>query len=166
MSKVYLAFLFICFTNLAQAQVFKTDKGLVEFLSENLNGELNVADSTLDFYVDLSTLSTGLKLRDEHMRENHLETDDFPFAEFTGKVEGFNPAIADSQMVIAKGSFTIHGVSKDIVVEGKLIKEGNKICILAHFPVKLDDYNIKRPEFLFLKLSPEQKVTIKVELIN
>ena len=34
--------------------------------------------------VDVATLDTGIALRNRHMRENHLHTDRFPHATFTG----------------------------------------------------------------------------------
>jgi polyisoprenoid-binding protein YceI len=161
-----------CFS---KAQEFETKTGSIEFYSEatvesftgsssQLNGYINLADSTLDFYLDLATLQTGVKLRDEHMRENHLETEKFPFAEFSGKMSGFNSAIADSQAVMAKGTFTIHGVSKEITVQGKAKLTDGKFGLVATWNVILQDYEITRPKFLFLKLSETQKVTLKAEL--
>lgn len=157
------------------AQEFETKEGSIEFLSEatvesftgssnQLNGYINLADSTLDFYLDLATLETGVKLRDEHMRENHLETEKFPFAEFSGKMSGFDPSLADSQSVVAKGTFTIHGVSKEIEVNGKAILSDGKFGLNASWNIILQDYEITRPKFLFLKLSESQKVTLKAEL--
>ena len=98
------------------------------------------------------------------MRENHLETEKFPFAEFSGKMSGFNSAIADSQAVMAKGTFTIHGVSKEITVQGKAKLTDGKFGLVATWNVILQDYEITRPKFLFLKLSETQKVTLKAEL--
>ena len=106
----------------ACAQSYYTEKGKVQFeseatmesftgTSESLVGKVNLADKSLDFYLDLATLTTGVGLRDEHMRENHLETEKFPFAEFFGTLEDdFDPQGTEQQEVTAKGVFKIHGV--------------------------------------------------------
>ncbi|NCP83430.1 MAG: YceI family protein [Bacteroidetes bacterium] len=170
-----LLFVLLFFPYFVTAQEFETKTGMIEFLSEatvesftgssnQLNGYINLSDSTLDFYLDLATLETGVKLRDEHMRENHLETEKFPYAEFSGKMRGFDTAIADSQQVFANGTFTIHGVSKEIEVEGKAILVDGKFGLSATWNIILQDYEITRPKFLFLKLSESQIVTLKAAL--
>lgn len=159
----------------AHAQIFSTKTGAVEFLSvatvesftgktSSLNGEVNLTDNTLDFYVDLNTVTTGIKLRDEHMRENHLNTEEFPFAEFSGIIEGFDSAITDTQSVVAKGNFTIRGKAKMMEIPGKVIYNGNTFYIKAEWQVKLEDHEIPLPQFLFLKLSNSQTVTLNAVL--
>jgi polyisoprenoid-binding protein YceI len=174
--RIKLLFLLILISStIGFSQQFETKSGSIEFLSvatvesftgtsNQLNGLVNLADSSLDFYIDLGTVTTGVKLRDEHMRENHLETEKFPFAEFSGKLIGFNSTISDSQKVMAKGTFTIHGVSKEIEVEGKVLFKPDSFGLTASWDVLLQDYNIARPKFLFLKLSDDQKVTLRAEL--
>lgn len=163
--------------NAVSAQTFSTESGKVEFLSEaslesftgiseNVNGEINLSEKTIDFYVDLNTLSTGVKLRDEHMRENHLNTEEFPFAEFTGELIGFDSAVQDTQSVIAKGNFTIRGKSKPMEIHGKLFMNGKSLHLIANWEVRLEDHAIPRPQFLFLKISEVQKVSLTAVLIE
>ncbi|MFQ5453137.1 MAG: YceI family protein [Candidatus Zixiibacteriota bacterium] len=69
------------------------------------------------FKVDLRTLNTGIETRDEHMRENHLHTDQYPFAffellEFDDIPERI---IFDSiYTLIGGGYFYIHGIKRKI----------------------------------------------------
>lgn len=160
-----------------KAQVFKTEKGTVEFLSKaslneftgesgSLNGLVDLDKNLLDFFVDLNTVQTGIGLRDRHMRENYLETKKYPFAEFTGKIESL-PAMTEGQSreVIAKGKFKIHGVEREISVPGKLTLVSNtEIKLEAQFKVLLSDYKIDIPSVVFYELSEEQVVTIKATL--
>lgn len=179
MNKILVLCLIVCsgISEWAVAQTYKTEKGEVEFFSEasvesfsgksnKVIGQINLADSTVDFYVDTNTLETGIKLRDEHMRENHLNTEEFPFIEFFGKLNGFDPAVKDTQRVSAVGNFTLRGVTKEIKVDAKAIMKGYNLYVFANWKIKLQDYNIPRPEFLFLKLSEEQKISLKVNLIR
>lgn len=65
--------------------------------------------------VDLRTLKTGIDMRDEHMREKHLQTDQFPFAYFElSGVKGLPAQIVagTSYPDTVAGYFYIHGVSE------------------------------------------------------
>lgn len=167
--------LFLClflFHSDAEAQTFMTKKGHVQFVSHStlenftgksdyLVGRVNLADSTVQFYIDLTTVSTGVKLRDEHMQEEYLETDKYPYAQFSGKIIGsFDPASRDTQKVTVKGTFKVHNVSREITVNGKIKISPQKLFVHAAWPVKLGDYNISIPQVLFMKVSPVQAVSI------
>jgi len=157
------------------AQSFVTDKGKIEFISKAsletftgtsnaLNGLVDLEKRTIDFYIDLNTLRTGIALRDEHMRETYLETKKYPFAEFTGTLSGYNPARKDTQNVVVVGDFTIHGVKKARTIPGRLFVAANHIYVEARWDVKLSDHNIAIPKVLFLKLADQQDVRMQAQL--
>lgn len=159
-----------------EAQSFMGDKGYVEFLSRapmlefkgisnNLVGLIDLDENVVDFYVDLNTLDTGIRLRNRHMRESYLETNKFPFAEFTGKLNGeVNIGSREAQQVSVTGKFNIHGVQRDITVGGTLLFDDNQVTLSATWEVKLEDYNIDRPRVIFYELSDTQVVTININL--
>ncbi len=67
--------------------------------------------------VDLASLRTGIELRDEHMREKHLQTDKYPNAYFQLlSVTSMPTAIVPGQVysVTGDGYFYIHGVKRKI----------------------------------------------------
>ena len=158
------------------AQVFKTKKGHAQVFSNStlenftgksdyLVGQIDLADSTVDFYLDLSTLHTGVELRDEHMQEEFLETNKYPFAQFSGKlVSPFNPSSNDTQQVKVEGTFKLHGVSHKITVSGRMAEVDHHLFVQAHWKLQLPDYNMKIPQVLFMKVSKTQKLAIKATL--
>ena len=166
----------LCLPFFAVGQVYFTETGHAQFdskatvesfsgTSENLTAKVNLADSTLDVYLDLATLTTGISLRDEHMRENHLETDTYPYAEFFGKiVSGFDSQRVEPQIVKASGHFQIHGVERPLTIEGTMRLENDVLYIASGWSLKLSDYKISRPAFLFLKLSETQQISVKMRL--
>ena len=114
--------------------------------------------------VDLRSLDTGIELRNKHMRENHLHTDSFPTAVFVlDSVRGNNtlePTGPTELMVY--GSMTMHGTSHAIAASGT-VQTGAKsgtVRLQTEFPLKITDYGIPRPEFLFLKLAEEVKIIV------
>jgi polyisoprenoid-binding protein YceI len=126
-----------------------------------------VGDSvTVHLVVDLASLDTGKKLRNKHMRENHLETEKYPNAVFDGaavrspaggKLEPGKPATFEIE-----GTFALHGVSRRMrcTAEVTLDATGKLLAFRTNFPIALPDYSIKRPEFLFMKLAEVQQVRV------
>ena len=127
---------------------------------QNLSGAIEVRVT-----VDMASLDTGNGKRNGHMRDNHLETDTYPEAVFTaGKiVKASAPALATGQSVqlTVAGTFELHGVAREVEYELELsLGEDGALHVVTSFPVSLEDHKIKRPKFLIMKLSDEQKVTV------
>jgi len=173
---IYGLLLFVCGAKSVSAQQFMADNGYVEFVStapllefkgvsDNLTGLIDLDTKMVDFYVDLNTLETGIRRRDRDMRNSYLETDKFPFAEFTGElISEFDPDLAETQKALVSGTFKIHGVERTIEVEGTLTPSRGSLKLEASWVVLLEDYNIDRPRVLFYELAEEQTVNISIQL--
>jgi len=102
------------------------------------------------------------------MRENHLETGKYPKAVFDGAAV-LSPAGAKLEPGKAvgfqiEGTFALHGVMRRLRCPAEAtftpVGKGGTIAFTAQFSVALPDYQIKRPEFLFLKLAEVQEVSV------
>lgn len=156
---------------LTSAQAFYTDEGHVEFTSEvplhsftgssnHLTGKINLADSTVDFYLDLTTLDTGNGKRDKDMRET-LETETYPFGEFFGKLTtAFDTTSSAMQEARVRGEFKIHGVTKTVSIKGTLQKTSEGLKLVAAWTLNLRDYDIKPPGILFYRVSEDVEIEI------
>ena len=117
--------------------------------------------------VDMTALTTGISQRDNHMRENHLNTDQFPRSSFvpTKVVDGSFKMLPDNESVqfTLEGEFTLHGVTHTIqpVITATWHSSQKTLDVTAKFSVRLEDYDIPLPQFLVLKLAQEQKVEIR-----
>jgi len=157
------------------AQIFSTGSGHVEFeslvplhaftgKSDFLTGLVDSEGGTVDFFLDLGTLRTGNGKRDKDMRST-LNTDTFPFAEFFGRLtSSFDSELAGAQAVTIAGDFSIHGVTRSIVVHGTLELIGDELEADIRFSVMLADYDIEPPRLLIFKVDEEQKVHILTRL--
>lgn len=124
--------------------------------------------ATVHFEVDLASLDTGIGKRNQHMRENHLETAKYPKAAFEGVAvrgpEGGALPAGKPTLLDVEGTFTLHGVSRRIWIRVETTYtpagSGGKIAFRTTFPVSLADYAISRPQFLFLKLADTQEVRV------
>lgn len=158
---------------------------LIKGQTSRIRGKITFDDSfkfdaehpfSIAFNVDLASLDTGIPLRNQHMRDNFLETGRFPKATFRATSVKLDKKPDLSRVgtinIKATGDFTVHGVTvkKTIPVkvtyipEGDLSKKrvpsGNLIRIQSTFPVDLAEHNIQRPEVLFVKLADTVQVSI------
>lgn len=152
--------------------------------TSSITGKVTLDDSfdlskpvQASFDVDLNAIDTGIPLRNEHMRDNFLETKKFPKATFVlKKIENPPKTLAEGKKVTLNGvgDFTVHGktVSKKVPVEVTYFKkcpqtEATKkapgcdlLQIKTTFPVAFADHSIQRPQIVFQKLADTVFVTV------
>lgn len=154
---------------------------LIEGKTSKITGSLTIDDSfdltkpvSGKFDVDLASIDTGIPLRNEHMRDNFLETKANPKATFVLKslIDPPKKLVAGQKTSLkAIGDFSLHGktVSKTVPVEVLYMsrcpatetkREGCDIIqVKAVFNVPFKDHAIKRPEIVFQKLADTVIVT-------
>ena len=118
--------------------------------------------------VDMASLDTGIAKRNQHMRNDHLQTDRYPLAIFDGaSIRGPAAARLDAGQPVSfevEGTFKLHGISRRIhfTIDASYSPAagGGRIAFHTVFPVSLSDYGISRPEFLFMRLAEVQQVTV------
>jgi polyisoprenoid-binding protein YceI len=142
-------------------------EGSTKSISGTLAIDPAAIGETLDLMVevDLATFDTGIKLRNQHMCENHFHTKEFPKSTFRGGkvLKGAGTSLTDGKEheILLEGVLDLHGVQKTIQAPVKLTysAEPAAVRMSTTFMVKLSDYEIPRPQMLFMKLSEDQKVT-------
>jgi len=120
--------------------------------------------------VDMASLDTGIGLRNRHMRDNHLHTDEFPVAVFEGDDDGASwPATippGGSTILELPGTFTLHGVTRERNLAVTIAhRDDGSMTVETRFPVVLSEHDIPRPKFLMMKLAEEQDVQLELVAI-
>lgn len=167
-------YLCIFISSNAFCQKFKSISSSVHFFSEapmedieatNADGQsaFDIGTGEIVFSIPIKSFIFEKSLMQEHFNENYLESDKFPKATFTGKVESFDPAFSTQQPAVAKGSMKIHGIEQEISVEGKLKFTESTIELNTKFPIRLEDYKIKIPKVVFYNIAEVVEVTIKFD---
>jgi len=149
------ALLFLVFAK-AQDKFF-TKSGKISFYSKAALEDIEAVNKTTTVVMDIQTgefqFSVPMKgfefrkaLMQEHFNENYIESDKYPKSDF--KVSIVNSSDIDFKKngtydAKAKGKLTIHGVTKDIEADGKIIVNESKIALSSVFSVSLQDYKIK-----------------------
>lgn len=131
--------------------------------------EALAGDVALEVAVEMASFDTGLKKRNQHMRDNHLHTDRFPRSWLRGGTIKSSSAsslpVGGTVSVDFVGELELHGVRRPVVCTIELKRpSADTVTAKAAFPVKLADHDITRPQVLMLKLADEQRVDVDLVL--
>ncbi len=114
--------------------------------------------------VDAASLTTGIALRDEKMRESHLHTDRFPTIQFVLRsVERIEPGGDDRYRVTLSGSLTLHGVTRPVSAQASARVSPTSIAAEGEIPLRLSAFEIPAPSFLFVTMKDTVIVKFKVK---
>lgn len=113
--------------------------------------------------VDATSFTTGMGMRDEHMRDNYLEAAKHPLILF--KVESAKVAGDAGKVSGLAGKFVIKGVEKPVKIKIKIAeKSATGFTVLAKFKLDITDYGIPQPKFAVVKMEKVIQVTLKLVL--
>lgn len=111
----------------------------------------------VDLKVPVSSLKTGIDVRDEHLRSD-LWLDAAKHPDITFKSTSSKRKEGETNVFVVTGDFTMHGVKKEIVVDAKFKKipadvvkktrmeDGDWVKFSTTFTAKLSDHGVKIPE--------------------
>jgi polyisoprenoid-binding protein YceI len=166
-------------TNLLYAQDrYFTKSGSLSFLSEtlveNIFAETKEATSFLDiktgevvFSANINSFQFKIKLMQEHFNENYMESEKYPKATFSGKMENFgqfDPKSTKPQNFTVKGKMNIHGTEKEVTANVVMTVTGaGKINGTSSFTLKPEEYSIKVPSAMGMKIAKEVTITVKAD---
>lgn len=185
MKKVFLLFASISFTTAFYSQIYIAKTCEISFFSEspleNIEAVnraakpiMNTSTGDIQIKIPISGFSFEKPLMQEHFNEDYMETDQegpkdangkttYPNKDaiFKGKInEPIDYKKDGENKVTVTGKLTMHGVEKEITLEGTLVIKGEQITIQTNFIIHVADYNIKVPS-LYVKNIAED-VTVKL----
>lgn len=168
-----------------QSQIYtaKTGSTLINFHSEapmeNIDATnkgavivFKASTSDLQVRVTMQNFKFNNSLMKEHFNENYMETDKkvdvngaptYPnrYAEFKGKInEAVDYTKEGENKVSLTGKMMMHGVTRDVTIDGILTVKGENLFIASKFKIKVADYNIKVPSMYVKNIAEEVDVTI------
>jgi polyisoprenoid-binding protein YceI len=115
------------------------------------------------FEIDLNEFDTKLSLRNEHMKNNYLETQKFPITKLRVS-ELLLDLKKNNESVPFSGTLNLHGVSKPVsgVVETKLTD--SDVAVLAKFSIKTSEFDIKQVDYMGIKVAETIDITVSFSL--
>ena len=105
-------------------------------------------------------------MRDGQLRQQALQTDQFPTATFVlGSPIQLPSAPVDGQTisVTATGNLTLHGVTKQVSIPLQAKLSGNTVTVVGSLPIAFADYSISPPQSMAV-LSVDDHGTMELQL--
>lgn len=176
MKKLIVIAILLCASFLTNAQVYMTQKGEVKFFSTTPVEDINATSKTVGAVLNTSTNDLAIQLvikqfkftnalMQEHFNENYMESEKYPKASFTGKINEKIDFTKDGvYKVTATGKLTLHGVTKDRTIEGQVTVKSGKITLFSEFWIATAEHNIEIPKVVFSKIAEKIKVTVNIPL--
>jgi len=137
---------------------------------EGESSTLNVTDdgTRLTFSVPMTSVTTGIDLRDEHMNNEYVKVAQFPNATFSvAKADVKWPAaLGESATGTIKATFNVHGVDRpvDVTYTAKKSKTGYRVT--AKFDFDVASHGIAIPSYLGITVDPKMKADVTVDLVG
>ncbi|MBX2799055.1 MAG: YceI family protein [Myxococcales bacterium] len=135
---------------------------------DGVTKQINLADdgANLVFTVPIDTVQTGIELRDDHMRRNYVQTDQFPNVTLTlprGEITW--PESGDTEGSVT-GTFNAHGVDRLVQVAYTIKKTKTGMRVKATFPFNTSDHGIEIPSYLGVTIKPDMTADVTVDLVD
>lgn len=147
----------------APAEARFNGSGPAGFKIEGTTKAVDVKDDTksLTVVVALKDLSTGIALRDTHMRDKYLEVQKFPETTLVVPLASLNiPADGKEGEGDAKGNVTLHGVTKEQAFHYKGACKAGVCDVVGTMPLNMHDYGINVPSYLGVTVKPDITLTV------
>lgn len=138
--------------------------GPAGFKIEGKTRSVDVKDDgkTLTVVVGLKDLETGIDLRDKHMRDKYLEVEKFPEATLAIAHDEIKwPDDGKSGEGSGKGTFSVHGKSKEISFKYKITNSGGTFAIEGEAPVNFKEHDVNVPSYMGITVKPDITVFAK-----
>lgn len=176
MKKLILSFIATIVSVSVFAQIYMAKTCEISFFSasplENITAInkaakpfLNIATGDLQIRITMTAFVFEKPLMQEHFNENYVESEKFPNAFFKGKInEKIDFTKEGEYKVSVTGKITIHGLDKDVTLEGIIIVKGNTITLSSTFKIVFADYNIQIPALQASVIPPDTEVKLNAVL--
>ncbi|RNL87852.1 YceI family protein [Sinomicrobium pectinilyticum] len=164
-----------CNSLLFSQEKYLTRQGEVSFYSHTPVEDIKAENKQVLSIVDLASGEVAINilmksflfekaLMQEHFNENYVESDKFPKATFTGKINNLAEVLSgDNHVAEVRGRLTIHGITKPVEIEAKANIEGDKVILKGKFMIAVADYDIKIPAIVRNNIAREVEVSFKLE---
>lgn len=177
MKKILLCLiLFSTVCNGQESDQYFAQQGQMTFFSytsvENIKAQNDQVQSLIDKNtgdIAVSILIKAFKfekaLMEEHFNESYMESDLFPNASFQGRLVDFDPTAIGSQTRMAKGDFTLRGITKPVQFKVTINNLGETLVLEGEIEVMVKDYAIKIPALLAPNIAKNIQVNFNLEYV-
>lgn len=107
------------------------------------------------------TLKALFTSQNKHFRKI-IAYDRFPYFTFFASLK--KPIEVKNQLINIEGILSFHSVDKKITIKLKNNPKGNSSCLTGFLNIKMSDFGIEPPHFLFLKIDDLIKTKVEIHV--
>jgi hypothetical protein len=135
---------------------------------EGVTSTISAGDdgTTLTFKVPMSTVDSGIALRDEHMNKNYVQIDQFPDAVLALPKASVTWPADGSFQGTAEGTFTIHGVSQPTTVGYTITKSKTGWRVKGRFDYDVSKHGITIEPYMGISFDSKMYATVSMDLVD
>lgn len=111
----------------------------------------------------VATLATGNGKRDRDLRKS-MEVERFPTMRFDLTQVMVTGGAGDSSAVTLRGTFTIHGVKRDVELNATVVQRDGAYRVRSGFPLNLKDYAIGGLSKMLGLLKMDEHIVVHVDV--
>ncbi|AJI78938.1 YceI family protein [Corynebacterium singulare] len=151
-------------------EILPADKRTTSGSTKDVTGQAVISDSTVEeatITVDMTTLTTDKKVRDQNMKTKLFEVSKFPESTFTLTESADLSAVPDDASPVTiplTGDLTIHGQTKNVTTDFQVVRDGDSIILGGDIPINRLDFGVETPEMIAAKISEVGEVNVRVTL--
>jgi polyisoprenoid-binding protein YceI len=121
----------------------------------------NASTGDIAFSVNIRSFTFPKSLMQEHFNTDYMESDKYPKATFKGKMQQQIDVTKNGTFpVTATGDLTVHGVTQNRTIAGKVTVDNGTVTITSEFMVKCADHHITIPRLVFHNIA--ESIQMKV----
>lgn len=130
--------------------------GTVSLLNTSIEIENNQLNGIAA--VDLTSLDSGIELRDQHLKSKYLNTNKYPKAILVFENQKIT---LDGKVNTIQGKLKFHGIEKLVELKMEFQESDSVIFLQSSFDILLTQFGIELPSFQGITAANKVKLTIK-----
>ncbi len=172
---IFLTISLIGYTSFTQPYYKSNNSNVISFYSKAPLEDIEAVNKEATSIIDIPTRNVAFKvpiksfkfqnrLMQEHFNENYMHSDKFPDGTFAGKIIEYVDLKKEGEHeVTVSGKLTIHGVTQNRTIKGKITIKNQTAMIDCKFDVYLKDHHIDIPKMVIKKIAEKIEVTVHSE---
>jgi len=155
---------------------YMTQKGFINFHSHTLIEDITANNEKVAAVIDREKGAVAIivlmnefqfekKLMQEHFNENYVESEKYPKATFSGRIENHSKVDYErpgTYQVQVKGEMSIHGVTREVVAQGTIEIRQDDIIARTKFLLNPEDYAIHIPRVVRKNIAEKLEITVEL----
>lgn len=134
-------------------------------VATNADGTASI--TSIQVSADLSQLASDSGRRDNFVRNNSLNTSQFPQATFASAASFSVPAAVVSGTAgsaTVTGKLTVHGVAKDVSIPLKIQRSGTSVNVVGSYQFHWGDFGVQQPSVPVASVQGDPTIEISLVL--